>query len=299
MFYEGEQPAFLSAHAAQLAEAFARDGVLVFRRLLAGDARFLAFCNDVRRLLQMLAGRVDLRFGDDVPLDEIVTSLAARDRAALGTIYDLGTQPNKLLSGNLLKTHPAFVDFAKACFGDAALLATPALSDTLHVFPPGEENFRYNLPIHQDYPYLLQSPRQFTIWINLGSLHEGVGGITVWPGSHEREVRMTAVSQHGHLETVVARNELTKYASCDITSDIGDVVIMDTHLLHSSNRNRTSDASRIVQLFRYSDLSDQRAISFGWASAERRVEPKVAFADLYPEKVQRDEAVPAAVRGPG
>jgi hypothetical protein len=121
----------------------------------------------------------------------------------------------------------------------------------------------------------------------------------VWPGSHEREVRMTTVSQHGHLETVVDRNELTKYESCDITSDIGDVVIMDTHLLHSSNRNRTSDASRIVQLFRYSDLCDERAIGFGWASAERRIEPKIAFADFYPEKVQRDEAMPAAVRRPG
>jgi hypothetical protein len=43
-------------------------------------------------------------------------------------------------------------------------LASPALSDTLHVFPPGTENLRSNLPIHQDYPYLMQSPAQITVW---------------------------------------------------------------------------------------------------------------------------------------
>jgi hypothetical protein len=282
VLYQNESPASLRENRARFAEEFARTGLLVFPHLLRGDALFDAFVADVRRLVGMLGERAGLSFDAGLPLDRMVTNLAARDRAALGVVYDLGTQPNKLISGHELKAHPAFIEFARAVFGPEALLATPALSDTLHVFPPGEENFRYNLPVHQDYPYLLQSPRQFTVWINLGTARDGVGGITVWPGSHRDEVRRTTTTRLGHLESLVTARDLERYESLDLTSDAGDVVIMSAHLLHRSNRNTTENESRVVQLFRYSDLADERAAAFAWASAERRTAPKATFADLYP-----------------
>ena len=85
-------------------------------------------------------------------------------------IYDIGTGPAKLLSAMRLKLHPTFVGLARAVFGTSAVLASPTLSDTLHVFPPGAENFRFNLPIHQDYPYLMQSPAQLTLWVIVSNL---------------------------------------------------------------------------------------------------------------------------------
>ena len=43
--------------------------------------------------------------------------------------------------------------------------------------------------MHQDYPYIMQSPEQITSYINLGKLQSfGNGGIKVWLGSHKEGV---------------------------------------------------------------------------------------------------------------
>ena len=101
-------------------------------------------------------------------LAALITDLARTHRPLVGRIYDIGTHPAKLMSAIRLKLHPAFDAFARAVLGPAAVLATPGLSDTLHVFPPGSENFRFNLPVHQDYPYLMPSAAQITFWLSLG-----------------------------------------------------------------------------------------------------------------------------------
>lgn len=46
---------------------------------------------------------------------------------------------------------------------EKALIVSPPAGDTLHLFPPGRQFRKYNLPPHQDYQYLMQLPAQITM----------------------------------------------------------------------------------------------------------------------------------------
>ena len=269
-----------------LAQEFQREGVLVLPGLLADDPLFLEYVGDIRGLLLALyaeAGRTPAR---DASLAALVTDLARTHRPLVGRIYDIGTGPAKLLSALRLKLHPTFVALARAVFGPSAVLASPTLSDTLHVFPPGAENFRFNLPIHQDYPYLMQSPAQLTLWVSLGADRD-CGGVTVWRGSHRLGLQPCRPNQHGHLEVVDGERLVAKCASVFVGGGLGDVAVIDTFSLHRSEHNVSTDRSRLVQLFRYANLDQPAAIATGWASVPPRDGMKL-FARTHPEKLAAD-----------
>ena len=153
----------------ELAAEFRREGVLVLPGILARDPLFLDYVAELRALLLALYAQAGRQPDEPASLATLTTELARTHRPLVGRIYDIGTGPAKLLSALRLKLHPTFMALAQAVFGPGAVVASPALSDTLHVFPPGAENFRFNLPIHQDYPYLMQSPAQITLWLSLGA----------------------------------------------------------------------------------------------------------------------------------
>lgn len=258
-----------------LAPIYRQHGVLVFPGLLRDDPDFLAYRADIAKLANVLlarTGSAGAPGGTDapLPLERALTTLASRDRAAVGKLFDLGTRPAKLLSAQRLKIHPAILALTTMAFGKDALIASPSQSDTLHIFPPGEENWRYNLPEHQDYPYLLQSPRQVTFWVNFSSFAPDVGGLTFWAGSHRLGVLRQQRNEHGHFKTVITPGELAPFKQVDYTADVGDIVLMNSLTVHRSIVNRTTDGTRVVQLFRYSDLTDPQSLRMQWGSAEFR-----------------------------
>jgi hypothetical protein len=281
--FRNRHPAFLIEERERLQRLFDETGVLFFPGLLREDPLFLAYVEDLTELARTLLIGCAQEPDPDAGLAETVTRLAKADRKLAGTIYDIGTRPAKLLSGMLLKCHPAFVAFCRAVFGEGAIIATPSLSDTLHVFPPGEDSFRFNLPIHQDYPYLLQSPAQITFWVNFLPPAPNVGGISVWVGSHRLGICPTRKNEMGHLEVCLTDGTMDVMPSADLTCDVGDVVIMHSLLLHRSNHNLTADQTRIVQLFRYSDLRDSQSRAIHWASAEHGGRG-ASFAVCHPDK---------------
>lgn len=269
-----------------LAQEFQREGVLMLPGLLADDPLFLEYVAEVRGLLLALyaeAGRTPAR---EASLAALVTELARTHRPLVGRIYDIGTGPAKLLSAMRLKLHPTFVALARAVFGPAGVLASPTLSDTLHVFPPGAENFRFNLPIHQDYPYLMQSPAQLTLWVSLGAERD-CGGVTVWRGTHRLGLQPCRPNAHGHLEVVDGETIVGDYAPVFVGGGLGDVAVIDTFSLHRSEHNVSADRSRLVQLFRYANLAEPAAIATGWASVPPRDGLKL-FARTHPDKLVAD-----------
>jgi len=263
------EPSAAATDAATLAATFREEGALVLRGFFANDARFQALVGDLTRIVRRLLGP---EAGEAAPrstrFDDLVTTLAARDRRRAGLLYDLGTRPAKLLSASEVKLHPDVLALVRAIFGDGAIVGTPALGDTFHLFPPGAENFKFNLPMHQDYPYLIQSPAMITAWLNFGATHEDVGGITLWPRSHTLGLLPQRRTELGHLEVIPSSTQLAAFEPVDVVADVGDLVLMDGLLWHRSNRNLTSDRTRIVQLFRYTDLSHPLSVAQRWRSTE-------------------------------
>lgn len=251
-----------------LGQIYHEYGALAFPGLLRNDPLFLSYLHDLENLTKVLLRNVCSTPLQGLDLADMITALAAADRPSVGKLFDLGTRPAKLLTAQRLKIHPVLTALTSAAFGPDALIASPSQSDTLHLFPPGQANWRYNSPLHQDYPYLLQSPRQITFWINFGRYIPDVGGVTFWPGSHKSGVRKQRKGDFGTLIAVVDESELSSHEQQNYIADIGDLLVLNSLVLHRSIKNQTSDGSRIVQLFRYSDLRDPQAVQMRWVSAE-------------------------------
>ena len=284
-FIRPETAPGLEGARADLAALYRHHGALVFPGLLRDDPDFIAYRADLARLAGMMLDA--RRPAPPAPrdLESALLELARIDRPAVGKLFDLGTRPAKLLSAMRLKVNPTVQFLARLALGDAALIATPSQSDTLHIFPPGAENFRFNLPEHQDYPYLLQSPSQVTLWINFGSFAPAVGGLTFWSGSHRLGILPQCRNEHRHFKAEVTPADLKPFPRFDCVADVGDLVMMNTHLVHASIENHTPDRVRVVQLFRFSDLADPQAIRMQWQSADFRG-AGLTFEAAHPELVR-------------
>ncbi len=190
------------------------------------------------------------------------------DRPTLGLIYDMGTRPNRFLSGDGLFFDATIQSILRQRFpsdGKRSLLVKPSNGETLHVFPPGESNFRFNLPIHQDYPYLLQSADQLTFWLNLtDNSQANAGGIRLFEGTHHTGVAAARKDARGHWEI-----DAEKYPSFDerrCTESSGaqfELFVTDSLTWHSSIRNESQDAVRMTYIFRVSDIGGDKRVPFG------------------------------------
>jgi Phytanoyl-CoA dioxygenase (PhyH) len=276
----------------ELAAEFRREGVLVLAGALARDPLFLDYVAELRALLLALYAQAGRQPDERASLVGLITELARTHRPLVGRIYDIGTGPAKLLSALRLKLHPAFTTLAQAVFGPGAVVASPTLSDTLHVFPPGAENFRFNLPIHQDYPYLMQSPAQITLWLSLGA-DADCGGVTVWRRSHTLGLLPCRRNPHGHLEVIDGERLAAASPSIFVGGGLGDVAVIDTFSLHRSEHNLSTDRTRLVQLFRYANLNQPASAATGWASVPPRDEVRL-FGRTHPDKLVGEPLAPSA-----
>jgi len=259
-------------------------------------------------------GRAALGTGDPVALaralEALLLAVGRYDRKLLGCIYDLGTRPMRLVSGRKVMDASAVRAVNSRFFAvedpeRPPILVVPYLGETLHVFPPGEENFKYNLPIHQDFPYLLQSERQLTYWLSLtDGADADMGGVRLYPGSHRRGLVHTRRSEHGHYEVCWERYpDFDESAHVDVPAEALAFYAVDSLLWHKSLRNTSADRLRLTYIFRFSDIGSARRVPLGAGADDRN---KATFEQAYPQWFETasppafpavDIQVPPAPRG--
>jgi hypothetical protein len=283
--FEGLTPADIAPRAAEIAAAYAEHGMVVFPGLLTGDAYFNRYLADIRYLL----GRVLARHGEGVAPDEDLGDLVVRLKSVAPLegrdVADLGTQPNKFVSANQLKHADFVVRLVRLALGEEAVLACPQAGDSLYFFMPGESFHRYNLPVHQDYQYLMQSPRQTTLYLGLSRPHDDAGGLEVWPGSQKLGVLACDKNENDHYQVTDAERLLQGLGCERYRWQVGDLGLFDSLMCHRSIPNTSADHGRVVQIMRYSDLRDPESERYAWAS---RVYPRrgVTFEETNPELVR-------------
>lgn len=254
------------ANLAPITEAYNEFGVVIFPGLMNSDANYRKYISEIESLFDgIIAHKLD-RQTRDLEVGEKLTLLASLQPMLGKIITNLGTQHNKLFSFNKVKYADYIEAFLKSVWGEAALLATPQAGDTLHFFPPGENFHQYNLPPHQDYQYLRQSPRQITMYFGISKYHDGVGGLRIWEKSHQLGILPCHKTENGSFEVHDWESKLAGYEVYDYSWNKGDFGIFDSLLSHSSIPNTTRTHSRIVQIFRYSDLNDDVARSYDFGS---------------------------------
>lgn len=262
-------------------EIFEHSGILVFPGILKNDPLFLEYRNDLGKFFDFFNNKTNDPQVSAETLDEKLTALSKTKVESGKYIADLGTQPIKLVSGNRFKFRDEFIEIARTLFGDLALLGTPAAGDTLHLFPPSEKFFQYNLPIHQDYQYLMQSPQQLTFWINMGATRADVGGVTFWLGSHKPGIAKSTKNKLNQFQTVVSKEEEENFQTLTISAGEGDLVIMHSLLWHRSDENYSKNHSRIAQIFRFSDLRDSTSEEYLWRSTSYNRALSLKYEDQH------------------
>lgn len=257
-------------------------GVLVFRNFFDKDKIYNEFYKDIKVLVKTIIKKNNLKIDLKLNLNKLITEVCKTNRKDIGYLYDLGTRPLKLLSGTNLKNHPMLVEIIKLLMNKKSIIANPYLGETLHIFPPGPNNFKYNLPMHQDYPYIMQSPEQITCYINLGKLQPSAnGGIRVWLESHKEGISKSIKLKNGLRISENSKYFLKKYHSEDFYFDKNDFAIFNSLLQHEGIQNH-SKCTRIVQLIRYSNLLDKTSISFRWRSVEEeKKRDTIKFEDIH------------------
>lgn len=211
--------------------------------------------------------------GLDQVFQQLLCEVSLSNRTLVGKLYDIGTRPMKLMSGEKLFYNAAIQESVRAFFASpqAQLLAKPSNGETLHIFPPGPENFKFNLPIHQDFPYLMQSPRQLTFWLNLtNNESRNAGGVRIFPGTHKHGVPFTHKGEYGHYAVETEKYpDFDRTAYFDSASSQFELYAVDSLTWHSSNRNTSLDSTRLTYIFRISDIGDARRVTFGLDAAHK------------------------------
>jgi hypothetical protein len=259
-------PESFVANIDKIADVYRNYGVAIFPGFLDYDGNYLTYIRELEFLFDDL---IERKIGRDSRALEIgdKLSLLASIEPLLGKIIaNLGTQHNKFFSFNKIKYCDYIQKFLGVVWSESALMVTPQAGDTLHLFPPGKQFQKFNLPAHQDYQYLMQSPRQITMYFGISEYHEGVGGLRIWERTHLLGILKSHKNHNNAFEVHNWEQLLEGYQTYDYFWRRGDFGIFDSLLAHSSIPNTTEDRGRIVQIFRYSDINDDVARSFNYGS---------------------------------
>jgi len=275
----GYNPKLLIKDKERIAKLYNEYGVVIFPGFLKKDKNFKNYIKDLNWVFEEIISRHSTKslpkdLGDKLSL---LNKLKAIDGKI---ITNLGTQPNKFNSFNILKYSPCVDAILKEIYGEQAIIATPQAGDTLHFFPSGEEFYKYNLPPHQDYQYLMQSPSQATFYMGLSSYKEDVGGLKIWEKSHKLGILPTTTNEFGSFEVKDSEIILKEFETLDYKWEMGDLGLFDSLLSHSSIPNKSKKHSRIVQIFRFSDLNNQQAKEYDFKSATYKRDG-ILFADIH------------------
>jgi len=281
----GLKPADIAANAEMIQSIYETYGVVVFTKLLQGDPYFERYLSDLRWMFSRLYARHGRKLESD-DLGDIIATLATFDPRAGMIVADMGTQPNKFVSANRVKFSNWMNAALEAILGTGAVIASPHAGDTLHLFMPGREYYKYNLPIHQDFQYLMQSPKQVTLYIGMSNPHFGVGGLEYWPCSNKLGILQSSLDENRHWKVVDSERKLEGMDSHKAFWQIGDVAIFDSLMCHRSLRNETNDKGRVVQILRFSDLTHDDSERINWSSSVYPGRRSTTFEEAFPELVR-------------
>jgi len=272
------------ANLSEIVDVYNAYGVVIFPGFLKSDENYLQYIQELEGVFDDVILRKLGKETKGMEIGEKLTTLASMDPILGKIIAGLGTQHNKIFSFNKVKYAAYIEEFLKKVWGQASIIATPHAGDTLHLFPPGKKFHRYNLPPHQDYQYLMQSPRQITMYFGVSEYSDGVGGLRIWEKSHVHGILPSHKDENGAFEVHDWEARLDGHELHDFSWNKGDFGIFDSLLAHSSIPNVTDDKSRIVQIFRYSDLNNDISRSYDFGSTTYAREGKSfveEHADLF------------------
>ena len=279
---DGLTPINFDESLVKICELIHKYGVVILPKFFSADNVYRKWYGELQKTLLFMCENHSLELRID-ELGDSFSKILKLEPEIGRLVANLGTQSNKFASFNELKFSGAIPKIAKNFFGDNSLILTPQAGDTFHIFPPGENFHRYNLPIHQDYQYLMQSPSQLTFYMGISEFRENVGGLKFWERSHLSGILSSEKNSNGSYEIKKESIDLSQYKAVERTWNSGDLGIFHSLLCHASIPNTSENDTRVVQIFRLSDCNNEVSRSYDLQSTsyQRR---GVEFPQIHPDK---------------
>ena len=199
-----------------------------------------------------------------------ILNLRKNSNSILGSILDLGSKNNKIITGLKLKSCDKILELVKVLLG-SNLIGTMSVSDRLIMATNSEKEEKWFQGVHMDYSYVLQTKKSLTAHIGLGSDGNN-GGVSFYLKSHKIKNIPLYIDKNGFhkIEKDYFKEKIyNKYKKIEVLHDPKSIIFFDSQLLHETIRNNSNNA-RITQIFRYSDLSSKEAVSKNWTSVESK-----------------------------
>lgn len=234
-----------------------------------------SLCKDVRFIIEAATKPYGIEVNS--LLDQGLLTLREKNHDAASVIYQAVT---RLLSLKKASSLDIVRQVAEELLDSRSLFIT---GESLRYDPPSEDNLL--IPWHQDYTFIQDSRSSIIFWFPLRDLYHDSGGVKLLPQSHTKGIRLVTAEEpfpdQGarwvNLHEPV--DETHAISSPPLRS--GDVLLMDTLLLHRSRKNRSNEV-RWTGQFRVGDFMHVSAIERLWSPGALG---GVDFAVHHPEFV--------------
>ena len=232
-----------------------------FSILLEDDNQYI---NHVRKIRETLEIKDIILI--DQAMQKAMQEVQSKDRKLLSKLYDMGTRPNKFISGEKL-FNKEITKITKKFFESKGninpLLVKPQKGETLHVFTPGENDYIHNLPIHQDFQYLGQSRDQITFWLFLSG-DKNSGGVRIFNGSHRYGALKCEMNENNLYEVSKSiTDKIDVESAIDFGGEQFQLIAIDSLLLHKSIRSKSKSSTRLTYIWRVSSINSINRVKFG------------------------------------
>lgn len=222
-------------------------------------------------------------------LDILVSDLAARDRPALGTVYD--AMRETAVFRQIITAEPLLAA-ARDMIG-ARRLHSPFQHAVFRMDLAGEPWRGFDW--HQDYPYNMLCDRSVTAWIPLTSSGAGNGGIDVVeteePQIFPVDIRFKRDNQGRRLggrDAFITADHHSAFEKQARKPELqpGDVVMFHNSVPHRSGFNPGPRHRYSIQV-RFGDLLAREVAARGWR--HRHADGFETFAALRPDLIASEE----------
>jgi ectoine hydroxylase-related dioxygenase (phytanoyl-CoA dioxygenase family) len=244
--------------------AYKNFGVIILKNFFSNDSIYEAYDKDLKKIIKLAYKHQKY----EVPNSNKIKYLRENSNSVLGSILDLGSKNNKILSGIKLKSSDKIVNIVKSLLG-SDLIGTMSVSDRLIMATNLKKENKWWQNIHMDYNYVMQTKESLTAHIGLGT-GKNNGGVGFYLKSHKIKNLPLYIDDHGfhQIEKDFFINNIEKkYTEIEFLHLPKSIIFFDSRLLHYTIKN-TSNKIRMTQIFRYSNLKSQEAISKNWVGVE-------------------------------
>jgi len=171
----------------------------------------------------------------------------------------IGDVPRAIEKGMLQDVahrNPKFMKLAKN--SKLTGLVTPFLGNSLSmyrslsVFRP--KGFEGEVGWHQDMPYWTGTNKKISLWLSLDKVDAATGAMKMIPGSHHQVIQ-DLEKQNEVFSLTIPGQYIDSSMAVSAETEIGDVVLFDSQVIHSSGPNETG-RDRYTLIFTFQPSSD-------------------------------------------